>query len=136
MTQPLDGTYVSKGYAELNGQTLFTSQAIGLTQNTNSDDVDPILDEAGGFAQGTVKYELKIEGPVPSRGFEIDWFAVASQGRLHQLRFVLLNPNGGPPVFSKLLKGVFRDPAVNVKANSAAAVNVTFHGREVAEVVA
>lgn len=126
----LDGLYVSKGYVEKDGVTAFTSTKIGIKQDTNSDDVDPILDEASGYAQGTVKYMVEIESPVPSAGFEIDWFAVCAAGKLHQLRFVFLNPNGGV-AFSKLLRGVFRNPGANLAANSAATTGVTFHGREV-----
>jgi hypothetical protein len=67
---------------------------------------------------------------VPADGFEIDWFEVCRAGKIHQLRFVLLNPNGGVAA-SKLLRGVFRDPSTGVTANNAATASVTFRGREV-----
>lgn len=122
--------YVSKGFAELNGRTLFTSDSIDLKQNTNSDDVDTILDDATGFAQGTTKYMADIASPVPGRGFEVDWFALCEAGTVHQLRFVLLKPEGGV-AYEILLRGVFRDPSAGLKANSAAKAGVQFHGRRV-----
>ncbi len=125
-----DGLYASKGYVEKDGVKVLTSQKLSMKQDTNSDDVDTILDEAGGFAQGTVKYMVEVESPVPADGFEIDWFEVCRAGKIHQLRFVILNPNGGIAT-SKLLRGVFRNPSAGLGANSAATASVAFHGREV-----
>lgn len=122
--------YVSKGYAELDGRVLFTSNSLELKQATNSDDVDTILDEACGFAQGTVKYVLEIGSPVPGPGFEVDFFALCEAGSVHQLRFILLRPEGGQ-AYNLLLRGVFRDPTAGLKANAAATASVSYHGRNV-----
>jgi hypothetical protein len=122
--------YVSKGFIEKDGVQAVTSTKLDLKQASNSDDVDTILEDGLGFAQGTVRYVVDIENPVPARGFEVDWFAAAARGRLHTLRFVLLNPEGGV-AYSILLRGVFRDPQLGVGANKAATNGVQFHGVEV-----
>lgn len=120
--------YVSKGFVEKDGVPLLTSTAIDLKQNTNSDDVDTILDDAAGYAQGTTKYMVDIASPIPADGFEIDWFKVCEVGQIHNLRFVWLNPDGG--VAKEItLRGVFRDPSSGIKANTAATAGVQFHGR-------
>lgn len=130
-----EGQYASKGYFEVNGVPVIRSTGLNLTQDTNSDDVDTILDEGGGYSQGTVKYKLDIENPVPADGFEIKWFEVAAAGKIHVINVVVLNPNGGI-AYQKLLRGVFRDPKLGIKANSAATNGVMFHGREVVRAAA
>ena len=125
------GLYVSKGFAESDGVPIITSTKMTLKQVTNGSDVDTILDDGTGFAKGVTKYEVDLENPVPADGFEVDYFALAAAGRVHLLRFVFLNPDTGGEAFSKLLRGVWRDPNTGTAANSAATTAVTFHGREV-----
>lgn len=119
--------YLSKGYVEIDGVPVIRSSMIDVQQSTQITDVDTIIDAAGGFAQGTVKYDVSLESPVPAEGYEIDFLAVAEAGEIHDLAFVLLKPAGG--VLARLpLRGVFMDPGVGVGANKAVDAKVKFRG--------
>ncbi len=130
MANNQNSPFASPGYAEIDGRTLFTSTSLNLTRSTISNDVNTILDEACGYAQGTVKYVLDIASPVTGAGFEIDWFALCERGEVYQLRFVLLRPDGGI-AHDLLLRGVFRDLSAGPQASSGATAGVQFHGRRV-----
>lgn len=119
--------FASKGYVEKDGVPVVFSSMLDVQQSTQISDVDTIIDAAGGFAQGTVKYDVSIEGPVPAEGFEVDWMAVAEAGEIHDLAFVALKPEGG--VLARIdLRGVFMDPGLGVGANKAIDSKVKFRG--------
>jgi hypothetical protein len=92
--------------------------------------LDTIIDEMGGFAQGTTKYDVSLDSPVPADGFEVDFFTLARAGQIHELRFVVLKPSGGIAE-SRLLRGMFMDPGTSIGANKAVDLKVKFRGMEV-----
>jgi len=122
--------FVSKGYVELNGVPIVYAAGLDIQAATNITDVDTIIDEMGGFAQGTSKYDVDITSPVPAEGFEVDFFTLARAGQIHEFRFVVLKPNGGI-AHARLLRGMFMDPGLSIGANKAADLKVKFRGMEV-----
>lgn len=122
--------FASKGFVELDGQPIIYSSSIDMQASNNISDVDTIIDEAGGFAQGATKYDVSLESPIPANGFEADFFALARAGQIHTLRFVILKPSGGISS-AKLLRGIFMDPGTTIGANKAADIKVKFRGMEV-----
>ena len=125
--------FASKAFVEKDGVTLIRSATIDVGQATNNQDVDTILGGFSGNTQGTVKYTVKLENPVPAEGFEVNWMEVCEAGATHQLRFVILRPDeaGGGILWEKLLEGDFRDPDLGVGVNKPITNSVTFHARPV-----
>lgn len=122
--------FASKGYVELDGIPIIYTSSLDMQASSNISDVDTIIDEAGGFAQGTTKYDVSIDSPVPAEGFEVDFFTLARAGQIHELRFVVLKPSGGIAE-SRLLRGMFMDPGTSIGANKAVDLKVKFRGMEV-----
>lgn len=123
--------YVSKGFIRKDGETIVESSSIDMKLDNNSDDVGTILEDYAGHSTGTGKYTVKVQNPVPARGFEIDWFEVCESGETSQLEFVLINPETGGVAFQRLLEGDWRNPDITISGGKPAQGSVEFHGKRV-----
>lgn len=123
--------YISKGFIEADGVTIIESSSIELNLDNNSDDVNTIIEDYAGHTTGSGKYTVKVQNPVPTDGFEVDWFELAESGETGQLRFVLINPDTGAVAFSRLLEGDWRNPSVSLAGGKGAQGSVEFHGKRV-----